>query len=239
MAKRLDSKGVLDTGRKDGRDTAAVLDTGEQVIVASIKSRLHAKRIDILFMLIVALVTGLVSTVILVAIVQPEIQTFNTTIDDTNTFGTTADIDFSQLSDINSSANRSTILLVMLIFVLMASAVALYEIALVAVKGQTLGRMIAKIKIVRTENGEAPGWKRSALRFVLPVILLIVPLAGLILVTLPYAASLRDSSRRGWHDKVANTLSISTLPAPTARQPKRTTQKTHQPTRSTKKKYQQ
>lgn len=210
MAKRSDNKGRLDIGRKDRRDTAAVLDTGEQVIVASIKSRLHAKQIDILFMFIVALVTGLVSTAILASIVQPEIQTFNTTIDDTNTFDTTTDIDFSQLSDINSSANRSTILLVMLIFVLMASAVALYEIALVAVKGQTLGRMIAKIKIVRTENGEAPGWKRSALRFVLPVILLIVPLAGLILVTLPYAASLRDPSRQGWHDKVANTLSIST-----------------------------
>ncbi|MXZ53708.1 MAG: RDD family protein [Acidimicrobiaceae bacterium] len=80
-----------------------------------------------------------------------------------------------------------------------------YEIVFAALKGRTLGKMVAGIKIVRSDNGSRPGWGASVLRWAIPAagyLLLIVP--GLLV----QASLLFNHRRRGWHDRAARTLVV-------------------------------
>ncbi|WP_344112234.1 RDD family protein [Kribbella alba] len=83
-----------------------------------------------------------------------------------------------------------------------------YEVVLTAVKGQTLGKMMMGIKVVRSGDGQVPGFGPSFMRWLLPIIGALICFVGQILV---YLSPLFDSSGRmqGWHDKAANTLVIS------------------------------
>lgn len=82
-----------------------------------------------------------------------------------------------------------------------------YELVLTAIKGQTLGKMIMGIKVVRSGDGQVPGFGPSFMRWLLPIIGAILCGIGAILV---FLSPLFDSSGRvqGWHDKAANTLVI-------------------------------
>ncbi|RZT28755.1 putative RDD family membrane protein YckC [Kribbella sp. VKM Ac-2569] len=84
-----------------------------------------------------------------------------------------------------------------------------YELAMIAVKGQTVGKMIMGIKVVRSSDGQVPGWGPSFMRWLLPLIGYALCYVGEILV---YLSPLFDNSGRaqGWHDKAANTLVIGT-----------------------------
>ena len=84
----------------------------------------------------------------------------------------------------------------------------LYEVALIAVKGQTLGKMAVSIKVVRADNGRVPGWGKSAGRWIIPTVANFIPLVGWILSLLVFISLLWDRVRQGWHDKVAGTLVI-------------------------------
>lgn len=83
-----------------------------------------------------------------------------------------------------------------------------YELVLTAIKGQTVGKMIMGIKVVRSGDGQVPGFGPSFMRWLLPIIGGLICGIGEILV---YLSPLFDSSGRmqGWHDKAANTLVIS------------------------------
>ena len=82
---------------------------------------------------------------------------------------------------------------------------AAYEIFFVALKGQTPGKMATRIKVVRADNGELPGWGPAAGRWVLPAV-------GYVLLILPgllvHASLLWDDRRQGWHDKAVRTLVV-------------------------------
>jgi uncharacterized RDD family membrane protein YckC len=82
-----------------------------------------------------------------------------------------------------------------------------YELVLTAIKGQTVGKMIMGIKVVRSADGQVPGFGPSFMRWLLPIIGAVICGIGQILV---YLSPLFDSSGRvqGWHDKAANTLVI-------------------------------
>ena len=84
----------------------------------------------------------------------------------------------------------------------------LYEVTLIALKGQTLGKMAARIKVVRADNGQAPGWGKSFGRWIIPVALGFIPVVGWVLALLVYISLLWDKVRQGWHDKAAGTLVI-------------------------------
>ena len=83
-----------------------------------------------------------------------------------------------------------------------------YEVSLIALKGQTLGKMAAGIKVVRADNGEIVGWSKSIARWIVPAVLSLVPTIGPILSLIVYISFLWDSTRQGWHDKLAGTLVI-------------------------------
>ncbi|MEV6267734.1 RDD family protein [Kribbella sp. NPDC051936] len=85
----------------------------------------------------------------------------------------------------------------------------LYELLLTAFKGQTVGKMIMGIKVVRSSDGQVPGFGPAFMRWLLPMIGSFLCYVGALLV---YLSPLFDSSGRvqGWHDKAANTLVIGT-----------------------------
>ena len=84
----------------------------------------------------------------------------------------------------------------------------IYEPTLIALKGQTLGKMAMSIMVVRAEDGEVPGWGKAIGRWILPGILGLIPIAGGLLVLLVYLSLLWDDRRQGWHDKMGTTVVI-------------------------------
>ncbi len=97
----------------------------------------------------------------------------------------------------------------LVVSVLLAAAVGLlYEVTMIATRGQTLGKMATKIKVVRADNGLVPGWGKSIGRWILPALLPIIPLVGWLLSLLVYISLLWDRARQGWHDKAAGTLVV-------------------------------
>jgi uncharacterized RDD family membrane protein YckC len=53
----------------------------------------------------------------------------------------------------------------------------MYEVAFVAVKGQTPGKMLMKVKVVRDVDGQIPGWGPAFMRW-LPTLVSLVPCVG-------------------------------------------------------------
>jgi len=90
--------------------------------------------------------------------------------------------------------------------------IAAYEIVLTALWGQSLGKRLLRLKVVRLADAGAIGWGTSVLRWVVQF-LAWVP--GLIVgAVILYASPFWDSTgrRQGWHDKIAGTVVVK-LPA--------------------------
>lgn len=84
----------------------------------------------------------------------------------------------------------------------------LYDPVLVAIRGQTVGKMAMRIRVVCADNGELPGWGRSFGRWAVPGALLFVPGVGVLLALVCFASLTWDPSRRGWHDRLAGTVVV-------------------------------
>lgn len=105
-------------------------------------------------------------------------------------------------------------------FIVVLVSVALYELPLVALRGETIGKIFTKTRVVCIGNGRAPGWKRAGIRWiVLYLPLLAVPIIGVLVFLLTAASPLFDPQRRGWHDKAAGTVVVPTSEAPQAGRP--------------------
>ena len=66
-----------------------------------------------------------------------------------------------------------------------------------AVRGQSLGKRLLRIRVVRMEDGGAPGWERAYLRTWVAVLFPVVLTAAW------------DERRQGMHDKWAGTLVVA------------------------------
>lgn len=74
-------------------------------------------------------------------------------------------------------------------------------------KGQTLGKMILKIKIVNPNTSQVPGFVDIILkRYVAFMILSILPLVSLATIIDPFM--IFRESRKCWHDDLANTIVV-------------------------------
>ena len=67
-------------------------------------------------------------------------------------------------------------------------------------RGQTPGKMVTRVKIVRF-SGEDIGWGDAVMRFLGFIISVLIVFSGLFWVAY-------DSRRQGWHDKIADTYVI-------------------------------
>jgi len=83
-----------------------------------------------------------------------------------------------------------------------------YEVTMIALKGQTLGKMAMSIRVARADNGDLPGWGKSIGRWALPMLLGLIPVIGWIGTLLTYLSLTWDDRRQGWHDKAAATVVI-------------------------------
>ena len=115
-----------------------------------------------------------------------------------------ATIDFDDNSDEAAGAPLGFTLL-------MVALGLIYEIWMIAAKGQTLGKMATRIKVIRADNGELPGWSNSFNRWILPgffgVVGGFIQAVGLVSLLI-YLSLLWGKNRQGWHDMVAKTLVV-------------------------------
>ena len=76
----------------------------------------------------------------------------------------------------------------------------LYQIVLIALWGWTVGKLAVGIRVVRVNDGRAPGWVKSIVRYIvinLPFLSWLVQMSPLFY-----------DSRQGWHDRAASTIVI-------------------------------
>lgn len=81
----------------------------------------------------------------------------------------------------------------------------LLEVPLTALRGQTPGKTIMKIRAVRASDGRPPGWGRSLARWAALYIPLFIPVVGWLIFPLTALSPLFHPRRRGWHDLLAGT----------------------------------
>lgn len=160
----------------------AITGTGQQLELASPGARLGARILDAVIMVVVI---GVLFLLGVAALLTP--SSGDPVIDDEATIS----------------------LAVFVSFVALAAVVGLlYEVVMIAVRGQTLGKMMTSIKVVRADNGLGPGWGKSIGRWIIPTVLAFIPAVGWLLSLLVYLSLLWDSARQGWHDKAAGTLVV-------------------------------
>ncbi|GAA1309598.1 RDD family protein [Brachybacterium tyrofermentans] len=87
-----------------------------------------------------------------------------------------------------------------------------YEAVMIGFWGATVGKMIMKVKVVKPRDGNAPGIGSGIVRYLIPGICALIPFIGWLGTLACYVSPTFDSSgrRQGWHDKVANTVVVST-----------------------------
>ena len=87
---------------------------------------------------------------------------------------------------------------------------ALYEAGMVAWRGQTLGKMLLRLRIVRRTDGARPTPGEALVRYAVPTVwlLLPLPLVGQLMWMVVYLSSIPNVRRQGWHDKAASTLVV-------------------------------
>lgn len=90
--------------------------------------------------------------------------------------------------------------------------VCVYEAVMVGLWGATVGKMILKVKVVKPRHGGAPGIGAGTVRFLIPGVCSLIPVVGWIGTIACYLSPTFDPTerRQGWHDKVANTIVVST-----------------------------
>ena len=113
-------------------------------------------------------------------------------------------INSNSIDNINARSVKAIYLLLLATSMMLT---VLYEVSLVAVYGQTLGKMWMKIRVVRADNGRQPGWGKAIRRWLMPVLLMFPFILGLLTI-LSYLTILGDHLHQGWHDKAAGTIVV-------------------------------
>ena len=161
----------------------ATLGTGGTVELAGPLGRLGARIIDVVIMFVISIILLAVGVLSVIGMSSGDVT------DEESAAGVAAFVGFA----------------------LAGAAVGIvYEVSMIALRGQTLGKMATRIRVVRADNGQIPGWGKSIGRWIIPAVLGFIPFVGWLLSLLVYVSLLWDKVRQGWHDKAAGTLVIKT-----------------------------
>jgi uncharacterized RDD family membrane protein YckC len=107
------------------------------------------------------------------------------------------------------SEDRETISTPLWVQLVAAAVSALYEIVLIRTWGQTVGKRVLAIKVVRVTDGALPDWTASVVRYLLPVVPVLIPLPGVFLLSVViYLVAIVHPLRQGWHDRAAGTIVV-------------------------------
>lgn len=88
----------------------------------------------------------------------------------------------------------------------------LYEVTLTALSGRTVGKMLFGAKVVRADNGKAPGWWRAFARHLLLNVWNLLPVLGNLAALFVYLSPVFSNTLQGLHDRAASTVVINTRP---------------------------
>jgi uncharacterized RDD family membrane protein YckC len=79
---------------------------------------------------------------------------------------------------------------------------AVYYVYLTGTKGQTLGKMALKIKVIKKDSGKIPDFTSSFLRETVGKFI------SAIVFGVGYLWAIWDKDKQTWHDKIANTVVV-------------------------------
>jgi uncharacterized RDD family membrane protein YckC len=82
-----------------------------------------------------------------------------------------------------------------------------YTLIPTAVWGQTLGKYVLRIRVVRSDTFDVPGWKRAAIRTLGLIPLSMLPF-GSVMATAGEGSFLFTRTRQGLHDMFAGTIVV-------------------------------
>ncbi len=107
------------------------------------------------------------------------------------------------------SEDRKTISTPLWVQLVAAVISALYEVVLIRTRGQTVGKRVLGIKVVRVTDGALPDWTAAVVRYVLPVVPVLIPVPGVFLLSIViYLVAIVHPLRQGWHDRAAGTIVV-------------------------------
>jgi uncharacterized RDD family membrane protein YckC len=95
------------------------------------------------------------------------------------------------------------------VLVAMQAVVAVYEVTMIAWRGQTVGKIAMGVRVVRVDDGQVPSWTYSGIRALVPAGAGAVPGVGTILSLVVYLWAVVDPRRQGLHDKSAGTIVVA------------------------------
>ena len=84
-----------------------------------------------------------------------------------------------------------------------------YEVVLTALFGRTLGKLAVGAKVVRVDDGRAPGWGRSLGRYLTLNLANLIPVLGNAVTLFVYLSPVFSELLQGLHDKAAATVVIN------------------------------
>ncbi|MCQ3808008.1 MAG: RDD family protein [Acidimicrobiia bacterium] len=167
-------------------------DIGKGVEVAGAGGRLLARLVDIV---VVALPASIVASVI----IGPDVVVVGLT------GGIEANLTIRQAGD--------TAQVPVGISLAVTATWLVYEVSMIALRGQTLGKWLTRIKVIRAHDSGPPEWSHSLRRWApvgaCTIIGTWVPIVGLVSLLI-YLSLVWDQKRQGWHDKAAATLVVKT-----------------------------
>lgn len=91
---------------------------------------------------------------------------------------------------------------------------ALYEIGLVAWRGQTVGMMIGRLAVIREDDGLPPTQRDATRRAAIPIVCIalgfVIPVFQIAYLGVYLSPILDQRTRKGWHERMAGTLVVRT-----------------------------
>ncbi len=85
---------------------------------------------------------------------------------------------------------------------------AVYEIACVALTGQTVGKRLLRIKVVDVTTGRPPRLDGASIRYLVPSVPALLPGIGAVITVVVYLSAAWSPTRQGWHDRAAGTVVV-------------------------------
>ena len=96
-----------------------------------------------------------------------------------------------------------------LLFYLTLGSYALYEISMIARRGQTVGKIVTKTKVITVDGADPPGWRAASVRWALAwLAVAVLGVLGLVVLIFVLGWGMFDANRQGLHDKVARTYVV-------------------------------
>ena len=89
---------------------------------------------------------------------------------------------------------------------------ALYEVGMIATRGQTVGKIATRSKVITVDGDDPPGWNAALLRTGAAWLPILIPAFGLLVMAAVFIWATWDSNRQGLHDKAASTYVVKAGP---------------------------